>query len=295
LPVQEESCRQLAINCQKPADSVRERLSFSKTRSIQNLFDTRFLRGTIIMARTSVSTRALLSTAALALFACGLQPHTAHAGFNWAPPPAATAPDAVKAAPVDKVEVIDNMVPPPSGPRDNAAAGMPRAPALSAAPGLPPEAASVPVDAQAVLAANPPPSYSGSADGGSYAIAQGFGKSIPLVIAVKQIVPPGYTPVFDRDAGLGQKVSWQGGQPWNEVLNNALAPKGLVADIKDHKVMIHTGRSRPPRRTTPPCSTATSRSAIRRRTTSRPIRATPRASPALPKPKARASMRKTRP
>jgi len=51
-------------------------------------------------------------------------------------------------------------------------------------------------------------------------VVEGFGSGIPLVIAVRQIVPPKYGFVFGDGLDLGMKVDWQGGKPWNEVLDN---------------------------------------------------------------------------
>lgn len=74
-----------------------------------------------------------------------------------------------------------------------------------------------------------------------YEVVQGFGREIPLAIALSQVVPAEYTYAFDASVNAGESVSWQGGQPWDQVLANMLMPSGLGADIVDGNVRITQG------------------------------------------------------
>ena len=73
---------------------------------------------------------------------------------------------------------------------------------------------------------------------GMYEVADGFGRDLPLVMAIRQIVPAQYGFVFDQGIDTNSKVSWQGGQPWDIVLQNTLAPSGLTAKINGNVVTV---------------------------------------------------------
>lgn len=68
--------------------------------------------------------------------------------------------------------------------------------------------------------------------------AVGFGRDLPLALALSQVVPPEYSYAFASDVNVGTTVSWQGGKPWNAVLNDMLAPSGLRAYIQNNQVTI---------------------------------------------------------
>lgn len=74
--------------------------------------------------------------------------------------------------------------------------------------------------------------------GQSFAEAVGFGRDLPLALALSQVVPPDYSYSFSQNVDAGTNVSWQGGKPWDQVLNDMLAPSGLRADIRGRDVMI---------------------------------------------------------
>ena len=76
--------------------------------------------------------------------------------------------------------------------------------------------------------------------GVSYEVIEGFGMKIPLALALSQIVPAKYAYSFSDSVNLGARVSWEGGKPWNEVLNDALSPLGIKAVIHDKKVVLKT-------------------------------------------------------
>lgn len=71
-----------------------------------------------------------------------------------------------------------------------------------------------------------------------YGLAYGFGKDMPLALALRQIVPSSYAFSFDPDVNIGSRVSWQGGEPWNVVLNQALMKEDLQAIVYDDMVFV---------------------------------------------------------
>lgn len=75
-------------------------------------------------------------------------------------------------------------------------------------------------------------------DAGGYSDAVGFGRDLPLALAMTQVVPADYTFSFAPDVDAGATVSWQGGKAWNSVLNDMLATKGLNAVIAGRQVTV---------------------------------------------------------
>ena len=75
-------------------------------------------------------------------------------------------------------------------------------------------------------------------------LAVGFGNDLPLATALKQVLPENYTYILDQNIGVGQKVSWNGGQPWPIVINNMIAPLGLKSQI-DGKIVRILGAQQP--------------------------------------------------
>lgn len=71
-----------------------------------------------------------------------------------------------------------------------------------------------------------------------FEVVQGFGSDIPLVLVLNQIVPAAYSYSFDGDVDPGMRVSWNGGKPWNLVLEEALAAYGFGIMIVDDVVWI---------------------------------------------------------
>jgi hypothetical protein len=72
----------------------------------------------------------------------------------------------------------------------------------------------------------------------SYAEAVGFGRDLPLALALSQIIPNDYSHRFANDANAGAIVSWEGGKPWNQALNDMLSAKGMTATIQGKQVII---------------------------------------------------------
>ena len=69
-------------------------------------------------------------------------------------------------------------------------------------------------------------------------VAQGFGRNVPLVMALREITPTGYQLGYGNGVPLGAMVDWQGGQPWRTVLKSVLTPLGLQASEQNSIVYI---------------------------------------------------------
>jgi len=80
-----------------------------------------------------------------------------------------------------------------------------------------------------------------SSSDAAFAEVVGFGKELPLALALSQIVPPEYKYSFDANADAGAIVSWQGGKPWNQILDDMLNETGMTASIQGRQVMIRSG------------------------------------------------------
>lgn len=76
----------------------------------------------------------------------------------------------------------------------------------------------------------------------AFPVVEGFGENIPLVMAMRQIVPASYAYQFQNNNDAGLKVTWEGGRPWTLVLHDALSPLGLQAYIAAGKVIIASAR-----------------------------------------------------
>ena len=55
----------------------------------------------------------------------------------------------------------------------------------------------------------------------------GFGKSVPLAFACRQIVPNAVKITYGPGADQAALVDWKGGDTWNHVLRDAVQPLGL--------------------------------------------------------------------
>lgn len=207
-----------------------------------------------------------MQSCALALLAFGCFTTTAaHAGFDWTPPtpkpvaqdeitlddsgnvqngPLTPELDAPVAAPVTDVDAAELPVVPDEGKR---VTGMQTIPAkaaepapemqepvmaddVNAAPATPVTPA--PVASEPVPVAAPAPA--------SMPVYEGFGQDITLVLALREIVPTSYAFAFDRPEFAAQTISWDGGRPWLDVLNAALAKRSLVAQVSGNTVRIRS-------------------------------------------------------
>ena len=71
------------------------------------------------------------------------------------------------------------------------------------------------------------PDHKGRSTVVHWKMAYGFGKQVPLGFACRQIVPPAVKVTFGPGASPGTLVTWKGGNTWNHVLYDAVAPLGL--------------------------------------------------------------------
>lgn len=175
---------------------------------------------------------------ALALAAVAAPVSPALAGFEWTPPPGAAmsanraSMPPVSPAPAGTVEKesLDGQMPLDPFPMEgDTAAG-----SSYSAPVMPLDSRYTPPAASIVPPASP-----------IYSPVEGFGSDIALALALRQIVPPGYSYSFDPGISPGMLVSWSGGAPWNEVLIQMLATQGLSAVIGDSNVWIRDERAAP--------------------------------------------------
>ena len=76
-----------------------------------------------------------------------------------------------------------------------------------------------------------------------FAPAVGFGRDLPLALALSQVVPANYSYAFGQNVDTAANVSWQGGKPWNQVLSDMLAANGMKAVITNNQVVIQKANS----------------------------------------------------
>jgi hypothetical protein len=69
-------------------------------------------------------------------------------------------------------------------------------------------------------------------------VLSGFARDVPLVMALQQIVPPGYQYSFSSGVDAGTSVSWEGGKPWQGVLSDMLAAHGLGYSVQNNTVVV---------------------------------------------------------
>lgn len=84
----------------------------------------------------------------------------------------------------------------------------------------------------------PPPGEDIAWKKGSYEVVEGFGSDMPLALALRQVVPADYAFSFGRGVNPGYLVSWEGGKPWNQVLNDMVQPLNIQARIEGNVVKI---------------------------------------------------------
>ena len=85
---------------------------------------------------------------------------------------------------------------------------------------------------------NAPVVAAAPADTSGQMMVAGFGKELPLALAMEQIVPSGMVPAPAQDVDVSRTVSWEGGKPWQTVLNDAIAPLGLVSRVDGKQVRV---------------------------------------------------------
>lgn len=77
----------------------------------------------------------------------------------------------------------------------------------------------------------------------NFAIVRGFARSMPLSIALQQVVPTSFK-VVSPDEYSQKSVSWQGGRPWLDVIGQVATAAGLDVDV-DWNVHVVTLRPAP--------------------------------------------------
>jgi len=223
----------------------------------------------------SAHKRSFKTIGAVAIAAILLFPVCAHAGFRpagfeWVAPGQNQAAPSYGAQPSTPVEIpSSNQAPEIISPvviegQTSSAPMPPPSPYMEASPSQPvmpslqPSVASSMADQIPVPAAAPAPEVSGQPLGSMLApepdisappvaaapeeIVHGFANNVPLAVALRQILPPGYGFSIDQDVDLGTLVSFQGGKPWRETLANTLQPAGLMMHEQDQMVSIgHAG------------------------------------------------------
>lgn len=176
-------------------------------------------------------------------------PMMAHAGFDWTPSPIKTSPvqqsgqqqapvaegpltpepDAVMEAPPVPVTNVDSQELPPPGimatPSEDVALAPVQGPVFEEQP---------PVELVDTRTSPLPAPVDDAA------ILEGFGKEIPLALALRDIVPSEYAYSFADNSYAGRIVSWRGGKPWQYVLNDALANQGLTSIMAGNAVVIES-------------------------------------------------------
>jgi len=212
------------------------------------------------MARQEANKRkTLILAGALTLTSVLALAPQAMAGFEWSPPPQVAAPPvpAVPAAPAAAVEsevledasagikpfpLEDEPMTPMGGLMPASSEPVEETPVLAApvmAPAIPaPPVAMVPrsplMGVSAPFAPVPPPPEAKAV----YETVDGFGSDIPLALAMRQIVPPGYSYAFDPDINPGVRISWNGGKSWNQVLEDAVRPGDMRIEITGNTVRV---------------------------------------------------------
>lgn len=69
-------------------------------------------------------------------------------------------------------------------------------------------------------------------------VLAGFGRDLPLVIALQQVAPAGHQFSFAPGVNPGAVVSWDGGKPWQQVMTDMLAPQGLEYQMQGNVVAV---------------------------------------------------------
>jgi hypothetical protein len=96
------------------------------------------------------------------------------------------------------------------------------------------EIIAVPAPAPASVPVTAP--HSAAPQGGD--VLAGFGADLPLVMAMQQVIPPGYQYSFTGGVNPGVLVSWEGGRPWQQVLADMLARQGLGFKVQENTVVV---------------------------------------------------------
>jgi len=69
-------------------------------------------------------------------------------------------------------------------------------------------------------------------------IVKGFANSVPLAVALRQILPPEYGFSVEQDVNMGSLVSWRGGKGWKKTLSDMLQASNLTMNEQGQMVSI---------------------------------------------------------
>ncbi len=72
------------------------------------------------------------------------------------------------------------------------------------------------------------------------AVIAGFGKDMPLALALSQVVPSEYAYSFGGGVNPGTRVSWEGDRPWDIVLQDMLAAADMKAYYNQNVIVIRS-------------------------------------------------------
>ncbi len=69
-------------------------------------------------------------------------------------------------------------------------------------------------------------------------IVRGFGNDLPLVMAVRQIIPSNVPYAFGESIDMGIPVSWEGGKTWQQTMDMIAAANNMQVEYGDNLVQI---------------------------------------------------------
>ncbi len=166
--------------------------------------------------------RLLLASIAASAIAA-VFPNNAIAGFQWVAPAESVAPSR-QAAP--QVAVGNAYSPSPA----------PRSPVQVQNYVVSPSPRAI---APVVVGGDPEPlvSSSGRSSDGDGAV-RGFADSVPLAVAMRQVLPPDHGFSVDPDVGSDVMVSWRGGKSWRQTIKDMIQPAGLSMREREGLVII---------------------------------------------------------
>ena len=72
-------------------------------------------------------------------------------------------------------------------------------------------------------------------------VVQGFASQVPLTVALRQVLPRGTAFHINNDVDTSTQVSWKGGRPWQQTLDDMLAGSGLQASYGQNGVTVQRG------------------------------------------------------
>jgi hypothetical protein len=192
----------------------------------------------------------VLAIASVCLFSTPVLAGFQAIGFQWVAPPEPSAPYPTPNAPTSAPIEMAPLTPgapgaqpiPPAGQKPEVISPI----VIQGQPSPPPSAPSSPPPPSASLPS--PSSGMGESSLGvlpappsSEAVVQGFANNVPLAVALRQMLPPGYGFSIDQDVDLGTLVSFKGGQSWRETLQAMLQPVNL--SMREEGQMISIGQA----------------------------------------------------